>query len=161
MFWPNNKYLSLLTYLFRPNIRPNSSDEYSSETAFVYTLPVVVLEVPSQFSWGQTVQSLTCSIMEKPHTGADEWSEYATLVLWNDEICLRTWEEYARLNSLTVRHVRGILYQWGCVNLDSWILLADIESFTQPLEYQYALKSTVVGGYLGDRQMCHCNRLSQ
>ena len=29
----------------------------------------VVLEVPNQFSWGQTVHSLTCSIMDKPHTG--------------------------------------------------------------------------------------------
>ena len=26
----------------------------------------------SQFSMGQTAQSLTCSIMEKPHTGLDE-----------------------------------------------------------------------------------------
>ena len=29
-------------------------------------------EEPSQFSMGQTAQSLTCSIMEKPHTGLDE-----------------------------------------------------------------------------------------
>ena len=32
----------------------------------------VVIEVPSQFSMGQTVQSLTCSLMEKPHTGLDD-----------------------------------------------------------------------------------------
>ena len=25
--------------------------------------------------------------MEKPHTGLDELSEYATLVLWNDYVC--------------------------------------------------------------------------
>ena len=29
------------------------------------------LEEPSQFPVGQTAQSLTCSIMEKPHTGLD------------------------------------------------------------------------------------------
>ena len=29
-------------------------------------------EVPSQFSIGQTAQSLTCSTMEKPHTGLDD-----------------------------------------------------------------------------------------
>ena len=29
-------------------------------------------EEPSQFSVGQTAQSLTCSIVEKPHTGLDE-----------------------------------------------------------------------------------------
>ena len=29
-------------------------------------------EEPSQFSMGQTAQSLTCSIMEKQHTGLDE-----------------------------------------------------------------------------------------
>ena len=29
------------------------------------------MEKPSQFSVGQTSQSLTCSIMEKPHTGLD------------------------------------------------------------------------------------------
>ena len=29
-------------------------------------------EESSQFSMGQTAQSLTCSIMEKPHTGLDE-----------------------------------------------------------------------------------------
>ena len=29
-------------------------------------------EEPSQFSLGQTAQSFTCSIMEKPHTGLDE-----------------------------------------------------------------------------------------
>ena len=29
-------------------------------------------EEPSQFSMDQTVQSLTCSIMEKPHTGLEE-----------------------------------------------------------------------------------------
>ena len=29
-------------------------------------------EEPSQFSVGQTARSLTCSIMEKPHTGVDE-----------------------------------------------------------------------------------------
>ena len=29
-------------------------------------------EEPSQFSMGQTTQSLTCSIMEKPHTGLGE-----------------------------------------------------------------------------------------
>ena len=29
-------------------------------------------EEPSQFSMGQTAQSLTCSIMEKPHTGQDD-----------------------------------------------------------------------------------------
>ena len=29
-------------------------------------------EEPSKFSLGQTAQSLTCSIMEKPHTGLDE-----------------------------------------------------------------------------------------
>ena len=29
-------------------------------------------EEPCQFSMGQTAQSLTCSIMEKPHTGFDE-----------------------------------------------------------------------------------------
>ena len=33
----------------------------------------MVLEVPSQFSMGQTVQSPTCSIMEKPHTGLDDY----------------------------------------------------------------------------------------
>ena len=31
----------------------------------------MVLEVPSQFSMGQTVKSLTCSIKEKPHTELD------------------------------------------------------------------------------------------
>ena len=30
------------------------------------------MEEPSQFSVGQTAQSLTCSIMEKPHTGLDD-----------------------------------------------------------------------------------------
>ena len=30
------------------------------------------MEEPSQFSMGQTAQSLPCSIMEKPHTGLDE-----------------------------------------------------------------------------------------
>ena len=30
------------------------------------------MEKPSQFSMGQTVQSLTCFIMEKPHTGLDD-----------------------------------------------------------------------------------------
>ena len=35
------------------------------------------MEEPSQFSVGQTAQSLTCSITEKPHTGLDE---YPTLV---------------------------------------------------------------------------------
>ena len=30
------------------------------------------MEEPSQFSVGQNAQSLTCSIMEKPHTGLDE-----------------------------------------------------------------------------------------
>ena len=30
------------------------------------------MEVPSQFSMGQTAQSLTCSIMEKSHTGLDD-----------------------------------------------------------------------------------------
>ena len=30
------------------------------------------MKVPSQFSVGQTAQSLTCSIMEKPYTGLDE-----------------------------------------------------------------------------------------
>ena len=29
------------------------------------------MEEPSQFSMGQTAQSLTCSIMEKPRTGLD------------------------------------------------------------------------------------------
>ena len=29
-------------------------------------------EEPSQFSMGQTAQSITCSIMEKPHKGLDE-----------------------------------------------------------------------------------------
>ena len=29
-------------------------------------------EEPSQVSMGQTAQSLTCSIMEKPHTGLDD-----------------------------------------------------------------------------------------
>ena len=29
-------------------------------------------EEPSQFSMGQTAQRLTCSIMEKPHTGLEE-----------------------------------------------------------------------------------------
>ena len=38
---------------------------------------------------GYTAQSLSCSIMEKPHTGLDEWSEYATLVLWIDDVCLQ------------------------------------------------------------------------
>ena len=28
--------------------------------------------MPSQFSMGQTVQSLTSSVMEKPHTGLDD-----------------------------------------------------------------------------------------
>ena len=31
---------------------------------------------PSQFSLGHTAQSLTCSIMEKPHTGLDDWECY-------------------------------------------------------------------------------------
>ena len=30
------------------------------------------IEEPSQFSMGQTAQSLTCSIMEKPRTGLDD-----------------------------------------------------------------------------------------
>ena len=30
------------------------------------------MEEPSQFSVGQTAQSLTCSIIDKPHTGLDE-----------------------------------------------------------------------------------------
>ena len=30
------------------------------------------MEDPSHFSVGQTAQSLTCSIMEKPHTGLDD-----------------------------------------------------------------------------------------
>ena len=30
------------------------------------------MEEPSQFSMGHTAQSLTCSIMEKPHTGLDD-----------------------------------------------------------------------------------------
>ena len=30
------------------------------------------MEEPSQFSMGQTAQSLTCSITEKPHTGLDD-----------------------------------------------------------------------------------------
>ena len=30
------------------------------------------MERPSQFSVGQTAQSLTCSIMEKPHAGLDD-----------------------------------------------------------------------------------------
>ena len=30
------------------------------------------MEEPSQFAVGQTSQSLTCSIMEKPHTGLDD-----------------------------------------------------------------------------------------
>ena len=30
------------------------------------------MEVPSQFSVGKTAQSLTCYIIEKPHTGLDE-----------------------------------------------------------------------------------------
>ena len=30
------------------------------------------MEEPSQFSVGQTAQSLACSIMEKPHTGLDD-----------------------------------------------------------------------------------------
>ena len=31
------------------------------------------MEEPSQFYVGQTAQSLTCSIMEKPHTGLDDF----------------------------------------------------------------------------------------
>ena len=31
------------------------------------------MEEPSQFSVGQTAQSLTCSIMENPHTGLDDY----------------------------------------------------------------------------------------
>ena len=31
----------------------------------------VFMEEPSQFSMDQTAQSLTCAIMEKPHTGLD------------------------------------------------------------------------------------------
>ena len=30
--------------------------------------------------------------MEKPHTGFDEWSEYATLVLWNEDVCRQAWQ---------------------------------------------------------------------
>ena len=32
-----------------------------------------LMEELSQFSIGQTAQSLTCSIMEKPHRGLDDW----------------------------------------------------------------------------------------
>ena len=31
------------------------------------------MEEPSKFSVGQTAQSLTCSIMEKPHTALDDF----------------------------------------------------------------------------------------
>ena len=40
------------------------------------------MEEPGQFSVGQTAQSLTCSIMEKPHTGLDD--------------CLRVLQSYFR-----------------------------------------------------------------
>ena len=42
---------------------------------------VLEVEVPSQFSMGQTVQSLTCSIMEKPHTGLDHLDECPRILL--------------------------------------------------------------------------------
>ena len=34
----------------------------------------------------QTVQGLTCSIMDKPHTGLHDCSEYATLVLKREKM---------------------------------------------------------------------------
>ena len=37
------------------------------------TLSMWFMEEPSQFSEGQTAHSLTCSIMEKPHTGLDDY----------------------------------------------------------------------------------------
>ena len=62
-------------------------DRHRRSKAYQYHIQTVILpckwfvEEPSQFSVGQTAQSLTCSIMEKPHTGLDDWSEYDTLVL--------------------------------------------------------------------------------
>ena len=41
--------------------------------AFSDSLPTLwFMEEPSQFSVNQTAQSLTCSIIEKPHTGLDD-----------------------------------------------------------------------------------------
>ena len=53
----------------------------------------MVLEVPSQFSMGQTVQSLTCSIMEKPHTG---WMTDLNRLLW----CFR--EKMSGLSAMNI-----------------------------------------------------------
>ena len=44
------------------------------------------MEEPSQFSVGQTAQSLTCSIMDKPHTGLDD-SENAAGMLKKKDVC--------------------------------------------------------------------------
>ena len=47
------------------------------------------MEEPSQFSVGQTPQSLTCSIMEKPHTELDECPDNPTFVLQSKELWWR------------------------------------------------------------------------
>ena len=44
----------------------------SSRKFFVFGTAFWFKEEPSQFSMGQTAQSLTCFIMEKPRTGLDE-----------------------------------------------------------------------------------------
>ena len=48
----------------------SNAGEYDSRT--VVQPCIWFKEEPSQFSMGQTAQSLTCSIVEKPQTGFDE-----------------------------------------------------------------------------------------
>ena len=46
--------------------------------------PWMFMEKPSQFSVGQTAQRLTCSIMDKPHTGLDD----CLRMLQKKDVCL-------------------------------------------------------------------------
>ena len=47
------------------------------------------MEEPIQFSVGQTAQSLTCSIMEKPQTGLDDCLNMnAAVMLQKKYVCL-------------------------------------------------------------------------
>ena len=86
---------AMTSVMSAPSLPPSLPDRYPFSNAFLQHSEKVIqpcmwfVEEPSQFSVGQTAQSLTCSIMEKPHTGLDECFENPTLVLESKKLCLK------------------------------------------------------------------------
>ena len=111
------------------------------------------MEVPGQFSLGQTVQSLTCSIMENPHTGLDDWSEYATLLHQREDTWLRRrFSHRHQIDEFGVDYV--ILGVWGLPYMTS----AKYPDFFTPSASCHKSADVPFVCFLGTPPPTHCGR---